>query len=218
MTDRTRLVTVGGTDITELQVVGGFWWSAVFSPDGRYVATNRTGSVQIWDTSTGTQLGSIEGSDLAANSLKWTPDGSQLILGGMDGIIKVFDVDGLLSGVAPHEAIIRRITAHDTFMLVADLKDGSMVLTTSLGEPAKVWDVKTGALLGEFGTSVDGEFVATAFHPTEPKLYAGVGADLIGIFTLDINKLIEIARSRLSRDLTAEECQLYLRRSCGQNG
>ena len=213
MTDRTQLVIVAGTVVAELEVVGGNWWSAVFSPDGRYVATNRTGSVQIWDTSTGTQLGSIEGSDLATNSLKWTPGGSQLILGGMDGIIKVFDVDGLLSGVAPHEAIVRRITAHDSFMILADLK-GSLLLTTALGEPAKVWDFETGAFLGEFGTPVDGEFVATAFHPTATRLYAGVGADQIGIFTLDPDELSEIARSRLSRSLTEEECQLYLRRSC----
>ncbi|HJQ96037.1 MAG TPA: BTAD domain-containing putative transcriptional regulator [Acidimicrobiia bacterium] len=217
ITDRTRLVTVDGTDIAELEVVGGNWWKAVFSPDGRYVATNRTGSVQIWDSSTGTQVGSIEGSDLAANSLLWTPDGSQLVLGGMDGIMRFFDVDGLLSGVPPHETIVRQIAAHDTFMFLADLKDESMVLTTALGEPAKVWDVTSGLLLGEFGAPVDGDFVATAFHPTEPKLYAAVGVDQIGIFTLEINELIAIAKSRLSRDLTEEECQLYLRRSCAED-
>ena len=93
MTDRTQLVTVDGTVIAELEVVGGNWWEARFSPDGRYVATNRTGSIRIWDTATGTQLGSIEE---PAAAIMWTPDGSQLILGGMDGIIKVFDVGKLL--------------------------------------------------------------------------------------------------------------------------
>jgi hypothetical protein len=41
--------------------------------------------------------------------------------------------------------------------------------------------------------------------------------DQIGIFTLDPDELMEIARSRLSRTLTEEECQLYLRRSCAEN-
>ena len=52
------------------------------------------------------------------------------------------------------------------------------------------------------------------FHPTEPKLYAEVAPDLIGMFTLDPDELMQIARPRLSRSLTEEECQLYLRRSC----
>jgi hypothetical protein len=73
-------------------------------------------------------------------------------------------------------------------------------LTLAREEPAQVWDLEIGALPGEFGTSVEGDFVAGAFHPTEPKLYAEVGADLIGFFTLDPDELVEIARSRLSRD------------------
>ena len=216
MTDRTELVTVAGTVVAELEVVGGNWWSAVFSPDGMYVATNRSGSIQIWETSTGTRLGSIEEDGLAGNSIKWTEDGSRLIVGGFDGVINIFDVGELLRKVSDREAIVTRITAHDTFMILADLK-GSLLLTTAVGEPAKVWDLATEEFLGEFGTPVDGEFVATAFHPTEPRLYAGVGADQIGIFTLDADELSEIARSRLSRGLTDEECQLYLRRSCGED-
>jgi WD40 repeat protein len=214
MTDRTQLVTVDGTVIAELEVVGGGWWESVFSPDGRYVATNRTGSIQIWDTSTGTQLGSIEE---PAYSQLWTPDGSRLILGGIDGIIEVFDVEKVLSGVAAPEAIVTRITAHDTFMVLIDIKDGSL-LSVAAGEPARAWDIQTGRLIGEFGTpvdtSIDGNWVGATFHPTEPILYAEVAADLIGIFTLDPDELMEIAQARLSRGLIDEECQLYLRRSC----
>jgi hypothetical protein len=82
-----------------------------------------------------------------------------------------------------------------------------------------VWDLRTGTLVGEFGVgesgTADGDWIGATFHPTEPRLYAEVDADVIGIFTLDVDELMEIARSRLSRDLTEEECQLYLRRSCG---
>jgi hypothetical protein len=99
---------------------------------------------------------------------------------------------------------------------VADLKDGSQILSVARGDLAKVWDLETGALVGEYGTPAEREFVAAAFHPTEPRLYAEVDADLIGIFTTDPDELIEIARSRLSRDLTEEECQLYLRRGCAE--
>jgi WD40 repeat protein len=213
-TDRTQLVSIAGAVIAELDVVPGQWWSAVFSADGRYVATNTTGAIQIWDASTGAQLGSIEEYDLTGNTIRWTPDGSLLIVAGYDGIIKVFDVGRLLSGESDRESIITRIPAHDTIPIVVDLKDGSLILTVAREEPIKVWDLGTGELIGEFPTRVETRFVPAAFHPTEPRLYVEVDVDQIGIFTLDVDELMEIARSHLSRDLTEEECQLYLRRGC----
>jgi WD40 repeat protein len=217
-TDRTQLVSIAGAVIAELDVVPGQWWAAVFSADGRYVATNTDGAIQIWDTSTGAELGSIEDYDLTGTTVRWTPDGSLLIVAGYNGIINVFDVEMLLDGVSDRDAIVRRIPAHDTLPIVVDLKDGFLITVTKEGgEPTKVWNLETGALVGEFATAGEGDFVAAAFHPTEPKLYAEVGADQIGIFTLDPDELMEIARSRLSRTLTEEECQLYLRRSCAEN-
>ena len=201
--------------VAELDVVEGQWWSAVFSPDGRYVVTNTTGAIQIWDAATGAALGSIEEYDLTGNSILWTPDGTRLIVGGYDGNIRIFDAGMILEGVSDREAIVRAITAHDTFMWLVDL-EGGRILSAAIGEPAKVWDLETGTLVGEFGTSDD--IVAAAFHRAEPILYAALGADQIGIFTLDPDELMEIARSRLSRDLTEEECQLYLRRSCAEDG
>ena len=215
-TDRTQLVSIAGAVIAELDVVPGQWWSAVFSADGRYVATNTDGAIQIWDTSTGAQLGSIEEYDLTGTTIRWTPDGSLLIVAGYNGIINVFDVGRLLRGESDRESIITRIPAHDPLPIVVDLKDG-LILTVAREEPIKVWDLETGTLVGEYGTPAEREFVAAAFHPTEPRLYAEVDADLIGIFTTDPDKLIEIARSRLSRDLTEEECQLYLRQSCAED-
>jgi WD40 repeat protein len=215
LTDRTQLVSIDGAVIAELDVVPGQWWAAVFSADGRYVATNTTGAIQIWDTSTGAELGSIEEYDLTGTTVRWTPDGSLLIVAGYNGIINVFDVGRLLRGESDQESIITRIPAHDPLPIVVDLKDGSIItVTKEEGEPTKVWNLETGALVGEFATAGEGEFVAAAFHPTESKLYADVGADQIGIFTLDVDELMEIARDHLSRDLTEEECQLYLRRSC----
>jgi hypothetical protein len=106
-------------------------------------------------------------------------------------------------------------------MYLGDSKDGSQIMSVAAGEPARVWDLTTGALVGEFGTpvdsSVDGSWVGAAFHPTEPRLYAEVEADVIGIFTLDVDELMEIAQDRLSRDLTEEECQLFLRRGCAED-
>jgi WD40 repeat protein len=213
-TDRTQLVSIAGAVIAELDVVEGQWWAAVFSPDGRYVATN-AGAIQIWDTSTGAQLGSIEEYDLGGTSILWNLDGSWLTVGGFDGIIRVFEVGKLMSGVSDRDALVKSITAHDNFMSLVDSKDGSQIMSVAAGEPARVWDLDTGALVAEF-VSADGEWIGATFHPSEPRLFAEVDTDVIGIFTLDADELLEIARSRLSRDLTEEECQLYLRGSCDE--
>jgi WD40 repeat protein len=147
----TRLVNVDGTLIAELDVAVGPSQSAVFSPDGRYVATI-TSVIQIWDTATGAQVGSIEEFVLLGSSIQWTPDGRLLIVGGMDGNVNVFDVQRLLAGVPDWDALSRRITAHDGSTFVECCLDGSLILTVARGEPAKVWDLETGALVGEFGT------------------------------------------------------------------
>ena len=218
-----RVVSVDGTMIAELELDGrdalgggiaGGVWRAVFSPDNRYVVTVKGEAIQIWEASTGTQVGMIDDFDLGGVSALWTTDGSLLVVGGFDGTINIFDVARLLGGASDREALVRRIAAHDTFMLLVDIKDGSRILSIAREEPARAWDLESGQMVGEFGTSIEGEFVAASFHPTEPRLYAEVGADQIGIFTLDADELLEIARSRLSRGLTEEECQLYLRRSC----
>ena len=44
-----------------------------------------------------------------------------------------------------------------------------------------------------------------------------VGDSQIAIYTLDTDELVEIARSRLTRGFTEEECQLYLQRACNDD-
>lgn len=66
-------------------------------------------------------------------------------------------------------------------------------------EPLKLWDLETGEKLGEFVTT---DPTVGAFHPTEPLLYVPLSGDEIGIYTLDTDDLMEIARSRLTWELT----------------
>ena len=93
-----------------------------------------------------------------------------------------------------------------------------MVASGSWNEPLRLWDLATGQLVGEFGGEPEGRTThSPAFHPTEPILLTGTNPGHYRIHTLDIDELIEIAESRLTREMTEEECQQYLRRSCDEN-
>lgn len=90
-----------------------------------------------------------------------------------------------------------------------------MAVTSAFGEPLRLWDLETGRLLGEFGGSVDADEAHYGdFHPTLPHLLVVSPPNEVRVFTLDIQDLAAIARSRLTREMTEEECQQYFHGSC----
>jgi WD40 repeat protein len=139
-----------------------------------------------------------------------------LVVGSVSGEVTVFDVPALLSGVPLAAAVVLEIPAHDTLIIIVSVSpDGSMAFSSTRNEPLKLWSLESGQLLGEFGgIPEEGWRNAGAFHPTLPQLMVASPPNLMRLHTLDVDEVIDIARSRLTRDLTEEECRLYLRRSC----
>jgi DNA-binding SARP family transcriptional activator/WD40 repeat protein/serine/threonine protein kinase len=209
----TRLIHTGdGNLIADLDIGGNFMPQAIFSPDGTLVLTNNIQFKRIWDTSTGSLLREIE---LFGWDQRFTPDGNTLVVGGREGTIYVFDVEGLLAGLPTEETVIREIPAHNNFITMIRVSpDGSVFLSRAHDEPLKSWDMETGEKLGEFGTTDE---LVGAVHPTEPLLYVPLPGGEIGVYTLDTDDLMEVTEARLTRDFSEEECQLYLRRSCGDD-
>ena len=86
--------------------------------------------------------------------------------------------------------------------------DGPRIVTTSDDRTAKVWDAETGTelftLIGHEGP------VGSAVWSPNGKRIATVGNDgIVQIYTTDINELLQIAESRVTRQLTAEEKEKY---------
>jgi WD40 repeat protein len=151
--------------------------------------------------------------DVAGFLQRFTPDGTKLVVGGYTGSIYVLDVEKLLAGLPTEASIIREIPAHNAFItrFLGVSADGTKVFSRSHDELLKVWDLATGEELGEFGTT---DRMGAAFHPTKPWLFVALPDDQIGVYTLDTDELMEIARSRLTREMTDEECEAYLREAC----
>ncbi len=76
---------------------------ALFSPDGRTLATGHEGTVYLWEMATGQERAHYhEDKGNTIHSLAFRPDGRALASGSVDGTTMVWDVTGLVG--SPHPA------------------------------------------------------------------------------------------------------------------
>jgi len=72
-----------------------YYSSAVFSPDGKYIAASHYhGFVRIWDVRTGQLLRNMK-SSVMVYDIAFTPDGKGLLRGGENGALKYWDLSSL---------------------------------------------------------------------------------------------------------------------------
>jgi WD40 repeat protein/class 3 adenylate cyclase len=178
-------------------------YALAFSADGRFlVATNdRRKSLVVWDADSLELLGELRGHTDVLQDVASGPDG-KVVTASWDGTAKIWD---LASGreLAP-------LRGHSgAVMAVAVSPDGALVATGSLDGTAKLWDAATGReKLTLFGH--DGPVNTVAFSP-DGRFLATASADgTVSLHLLPIDDLRDLARERVTRSLTDEECRQYL--------
>ena len=158
--------------------------------------------VRMWDAETGTELKTFSGGDKDIYGVAVHPDGHLLAMGDQDGVITLWDVDSgeKLRSFSGHAGLILRLE----FNL-----DGSLLASASFDRLAKIWDVSTGEEMYSFFGNQSNIF-GVSFHPDSAYL-ATAGADgTVRTFAIHLDDLIALAKTRLTRVLTLQECQKYL--------
>jgi WD40 repeat protein len=91
---------------------------------------------------------------------------------------------------------------------VAFSPDGKQLATASDDKTAKVWDAVTGKELLTLHAP-DG-LTGVAFSPDSSQLAVASRDGTARIYLLKIEDLLALARQRVTRSLTTQECQQYL--------
>jgi WD40 repeat protein/DNA-binding SARP family transcriptional activator len=176
--------------------------SAAFSPDGRSIVTgDDDGNVTVWNAATLEKERTFSGHTSHVAGLAFGPDGL-FLTAGEDGAARVWDFETgqVRVTLRGHTARVNQVAASP---------DGARIATSSDDGTVRLWDSATGeellTLLGHsylvYGVdfSPDGRLLATASPDGTAALHL-----------LSIDELVEVARERVTRGLTDDECRQYL--------
>jgi len=158
---------------------------------------------RIWDTQTGDPVTDLRGSTDVIIATVFSQDGNYVYAAGYDNIIRKWD--------AKSGNIVQVMTGHTGRVLDLDVSlDDSLLVSGSADTTVKVWDTNTGKeIFGYVGNNEDANSVA--FSPDGKNVLTASDDETTKEFTIDYDRLIEIAQQYELRPLTIDECQRYLK-------
>jgi WD40 repeat protein/class 3 adenylate cyclase len=190
--------------ITTFQVAGpSELYQIRISPDGeRLVTTNYDTSVYIWDVATGQKLLTLPGPATLDNNFWFSPDGKWLAIADCSGTVVVWDIG---SG----EEKLRFSGTSACISGVAFSPDGELFAVNTGNRGLKILDFETGKELLTLPGGFDVEFT-----PDGTRLIVATedeqGRQIVRTYLLRLEDIMALAKSRVTRSLTTEECQQYL--------
>ena len=96
---------------------------------------------------------------------------------------------------------------------VAFSPDGTRLATASADKTAKVWDAASGRVLHTLAGHAN-DVNGVAFSPDGRRLATVSNDKTTRLYAMDIEDLLALARTRVTRSMKAEECQKYLHDQC----
>ncbi len=164
--DRALMFDAATGDPKGALTTGQDVFDAVFSPDGKLVATAEgDGVVRIWDLATLQPVLQLWGHSAEALAAAFSPDGKLVATGSVDGTARIFSLEGgkELLKLEGHEASV---------MAIAFSPDGRSLATSSHDATIRIWDVATGVLKATLEAH-DGQIFDIAWSPDAARIASG---------------------------------------------
>ena len=190
-----------GTEIATFS--GNIAPGLAFAPDGRSVFTGgNDGIIYQWDAMTGQELDAFSADGKEVYGVAVSSDGQTLAMGHFDGMITLWDVasGSKLRTFAGHAGLVLRLAFN---------QDGTRLASAGFDRLAKVWDTETGEELFSLYGNLSNVY-GVSFSP-DGKQLATAGADgAVRTYTLALEELVALAKARVTRELSDEECHKFL--------
>jgi WD40 repeat protein/DNA-binding SARP family transcriptional activator len=189
------------------EAIGGLK-SVAFGPDGKLLAIGSTGEPEntigtatVLEVASGDILSTMPGHAGWVWDLAFSPDGKRLATVDFRGVGRIWDV-------ATGESLAE-LTGPPSGFSVTYCSTGTRLATGSGEGTITLWDAESGLPLlslhsqpdpvGGIACSPDGDYLATAGFDGTTR-----------VFVVEADRLLALARSRLTRPFTLEECHKYL--------
>src|SRR5271166_4731395 len=177
--------------------------SVAWSPDGKRLATGSLDqTAKVWDAASGQEVLTLKGHNGSVLSVAWSPDGKRLATGSGDQTAKVWDA-------ASGQEVLTLKGHNGSVLSVAWSPDGKRLATGSLDQTAKVWDAASGQEVLLTLKGHNGSVYSVAWSPDGKRLASASSDRTVQVYAIDVRELLDLARSRVTRDLTPDECKRY---------